>query len=128
MTKSEEKLSRREREIMDVLFRIQSGTVSEIRDGLAAPPGYSAVRATLGILADKKQVKYTRDGKRFVYSPIQSRQKAGRTALEHIVSTFFDGSTEGAVATLLQMHKSDLSPEALEQLEELIERAKEEGR
>lgn len=128
MTRSEEKHSRREREIMDVLFRVQSGTVTDIRDGLASPPSYSAVRATLGILVDKNQVKYARDGRRFVYTPIQSRRKAGRTALEHIVSTFFDGSAEGAVATLLAMDSSELSSEVLSDLKELIERAKEEGR
>jgi len=128
MTKSEKKLSRREREIMDVLFRIERGTVSEIREGLASPPSYSAVRATLAILADKNHVKYARDGRRFVYTPIQSRRNAGRSALEHIVSTFFDDSPEGAVATLLEMRSSNLTPEALAHLEELIERAKEEGR
>lgn len=122
----DQKLSRREREIMDVLFRLESASVSEVLDNLASPPGYSAVRATMRILEEKGQVTHRKDGRRFVYEPVTSRSKAGRSALDHIISTFFDGSPESVVATLLDIRRDELSQEQIDRIQDLIDKAREE--
>jgi predicted transcriptional regulator len=124
----EQKLSRRERQIMDVIFRKGNATVSEVLAELPEPPSYSAVRATLGILEDKGLLRHRKDGRRFVYSPTITRRKARRSALRHILNTFFDGSAEGAVAALLEMQSSELSPEELDRIKKLIEEVQKEGR
>ena len=123
-----DKLSRRERQIMDVVFRVGEATVSEVRAQLPDPPSYSAVRATMGVLEDKGLLRHRKDGRRFVYVPTQSRDKARTSALQHLVNTFFDGSAEGAVATLLKLQSSELTPEALDRLRQMIEDAEKEGR
>lgn len=122
------KLSRRERQIMDVVYRIGEGTVSEVLSGLSDPPSYSAIRATMGVLEDKGLLRHRRDGRRFVYSPTLSRRKARRSALEHVLTTFFDGSAEGAVAALLELQSANLTEEELNRIHEMIEQAKKEGR
>jgi BlaI family penicillinase repressor len=125
---AEQKLSRRERQIMDVIFKKGEATVSEVLSELPEPPSYSAVRATLGILEEKGLLRHRKEGRRFVYSATITRRKALRSALKHVLNTFFDGSTEGAMAALLQMTSSDLSPEALARLKKLIEETEKEGR
>src|SRR5499426_3516210 len=94
-------LSRREREIMDVLHREGRATAAAVRAALASPPSYSAVRAMLRILEDKGHVRHEVDGPRYVYLPTVARDNAKRSALKHLLQTFFDGSAEQAISALL---------------------------
>jgi predicted transcriptional regulator len=121
-------LSRRERQIMDVLYRLGSATAAEVQDNIADAPGYSAIRALLRILVDKGHVKHSYDGPRYVYSPTVSRPVAQKSALKQLVRTFFDGSTSNAVAALLDMSGKDLSDGELEKLSKIVEQAKREGK
>lgn len=121
-------LSRRERQIMDVLFRRGRATVAEVLAEMPDPPSYSAVRATLAVLGEKGQVRYQQDGPRYVYLPAVAPDKARQSALKHVVSTFFNGSTEQAVAALLELRDTALSPEELDRLAERIDQARTEGR
>ena len=117
-------LSRRERQIMDVIFRRGRATVSEVLADLPDPPSYSAVRATLGILHDKGALTRKKDSRRFVYAPTVAKRSARRSALRHVLSTFFDGSTERVVSTLLDMQAGELADDELERIRERIERAR----
>jgi len=119
-------LSRREREIMDVVYRLDRATAQDVRDHLADPPSYSAVRALLRILEDKGHLRHQQDGPRYVYLPTVPREKARATALRQLVRTFFDGSAGAAAMALLDLSASDLSDADLAQLEVLIERARRE--
>jgi predicted transcriptional regulator len=119
-------LTRREREIMDILYRLGKATAHQVLDGLADPPSYSAVRALLRLLEERGHVKHAVDGQRYVYSPAVARDDARKSALSHVVKTFFSGSVEQAVATLVE--RSKLSDEELGRLAEVIDRAKKEGR
>jgi predicted transcriptional regulator len=121
-------LSRREREIMDAVYGSGSATASEIRDRLSNPPSYSAVRATLRILELKGLLTHEDDGRRYVYKPTLHRTKARQNAVEHLLETFFDGSAAGAVMSLLERPNSQLSPDDLDRMAALIERARKEGR
>jgi BlaI family penicillinase repressor len=125
--KSYLRLSNRERQIMDILYRADSATAAEVHEQLADPPSYSAVRATLRILEEKGQVRHEQDGPRYVFRPAVAREQAKRTAIRHLVQTFFDGSTELAVATLLDESASELSKDDFERLETLIGEAKQKG-
>lgn len=120
-------LSRRERQIMDVIYRHGKVTAAEVLAELPEPPGYSAVRAMLRLLEDKGHVRHEQDGPRYVYLPTVNRDKARRSAMRHLVRTFFDGSTEDAVAALLQ-NENGLSEAELERLSKLIDGARKEGR
>lgn len=119
-------LTRREREIMDILHRRGRATAHEVLEGLADPPSYSAVRALLRLLEDRGHVKHTIDGQRYVYTPVVARSDARKSALSHLLKTFFGGSVEDAVAALVD--RSKLSREELDRLSEIIDRAKKEGR
>lgn len=119
-------LTRREREIMDILYRLGKATAHEVLEGLADPPSYSAVRALLRLLEERGHAKHAVDGQRYVYSPAATRSDARRSALSHVVKTFFSGSVEQAVATLVE--RSKLSTEELDRLADIIDRAKKEGR
>lgn len=121
-------LTRREREIMDILYRRGRATAHEVLEDLADPPSYSAVRALLRLLEERGHVKHVEDGPRYVYSPAVSRGDARKSALAHVVKTFFAGSVEQAVATLVESSRSKLSHEELDRLSDLIDRAKKEGR
>ena len=121
-------LTRREREIMDILYRRGRATAHEVLADLADPPSYSAVRALLRLLEERGHVKHTEDGQRYVYSPAVTRGDARRSALAHVVKTFFAGSVEQAVATLVESSRTKLSPEELDRLSALIDRARKEGR
>ena len=121
-------LSRRERQIMDVLFREGRATVAEVLAGLPDPPSYSAVRALLRVLDDKGHVRHEENGRAYVYRPTVTRETARRSALKHLLNTFFDGSAEQAVAALLDLSEPQLSPAELGRLVGQIERAKNEGR
>lgn len=121
-------LSRRERQIMDVIYRHGQATAQEVLDHLPDPPSYSAVRTLLRVLEEKGHVRHRQDGPRYVYLPIVSRDKARESALRQVVRTFFDDSAEQAVAALLDMSSSKLSERELSRLATLIDRAKKEGR
>src|SRR3954464_14413301 len=121
-------LSRRERQIMDILYRLGSATAAEVQENMAEAPSYSAVRALLRILEDKGHLKHAYDGPRYVYAPIVSRPVAQKSALKQIVKTFFDGSTWNAVTALLDMSGKDLSESELDRLATIVEQAKHEDR
>ena len=121
-------LSRRERQIMDVIYELGQATVAEVRSRLPDPPSYSAVRAAIRVLEQKGHLKHREDGPRYVYLAKVPRTKASRSALRRVLQTFFDGSTEAVVAALLDMKTADLSPDDLDRLAELISQAKREGR
>lgn len=121
-------LSRRERQIMSVVHRLGRATAADVLAAMPEPPSYSAVRAMLRILEDKGQLRHEQDGPRYVYSTTMPVERAGRSALRDVVTTFFAGSAEEAVATLIDMHERKLSGEELDRLADLINRAREEGR
>ena len=121
-------LSRRERQIMDVLYRRGQATASEVLEGLPDPPGYSAVRAMLRLLEEKGVIAHEEDGPRYVYRPVVARDKALRSELKRVLRTFFDNSAEQAVAALLDLEGKELSSEELERLAQLIDDARREGR
>lgn len=121
-------LSRRERQIMDVLYRDGQATASEVLAALPDPPSYSAVRAMLRILENKGHARHVAEGTRYVYQPTLPRDRAGRPALAGVLETFFDGSTEKAVAALLDLSRDELSEEQLDRLSQLIDQARMEGR
>lgn len=121
-------LSRRERQIMDILYRRGSGTAAEIKAELPEAPSYSAVRAMLRILEEKGHLKHHADGPRYVFTPVVARNAAQKSALRQMVRTFFDGSATQAVAALLDMSARNLSDDELEELGKLVEQAKGEGK
>lgn len=117
-------LSRRERQIMDIIYRRGHATAAEVLDDLPDPPSYSAVRAALRLLEEKGSLKHEQDGPRYVYLPTVPRDKARTSALRHLVRTFFNGSAEQVVNTLVE--DAELSPAALARLARLIEQARKE--
>jgi predicted transcriptional regulator len=121
-------LSRRERQIMDVLYRRGRATAAEILQEMPEPPSNSAVRAMLRTLEEKKHARHEAEDLRYVYMPVVPREKARRSAVAHLVETFFGGSTEQAVATMLHVSGKDLTAEDYERLAALIEQARKEGR
>ena len=120
------KLSRRERQIMDLLFRLRSATAADVQEQLPDPPSYSAVRAHLRILEEKGYITHVEDGVRYVFSPIVETEQVRGKALKHVVSTFFEGSPQAAFAALLDDTK--LNEEELDELARLVEQARTEGR
>ena len=122
-----EALSRREREMMNIIFRNGKATAGEVMEEMADAPSYSAVRATLRVLEQKGHVKHQHDGARYVYLPTMAREKAGVSALDQLLATFFDGSAANVVATLLE-RKEKLTSEELDRLSILIDEARKEGR
>src|SRR5215213_4193436 len=126
--KKKDPLSRREREIMDILYREDALTASEVVEQLPGNPSNSTVRTLLRILEEKGHVKHEQQGMRYLYTPTVNREKARRSALRHLVSTFFEDSPEAVVSTLLDERSLKLSDEQLEALAQLIERARKEGR
>ncbi|HEX5031325.1 MAG TPA: BlaI/MecI/CopY family transcriptional regulator [Candidatus Eisenbacteria bacterium] len=123
-------LSRREREIMDILYAFDgaSATAGEIRSRIPSPPSYSAVRATLRILEQKGVLRHEANGASYVYKPVLTRHKARQGAIEHLLTTFFNGSAAGAVLTLLESPGTELSTEELDRMAKLIEQARNEER
>jgi len=122
------KLSRRERQIMDVIYRLGRATAAEVHQALPDPPSYSAVRAMLRVLEEKKHLRHEEKDLRYVFLPVVPREKARRSAVRHLLDTFFDGSPEQAVATLLDVSGQDLSAEDFDRLAALVSKAKQEGR
>ena len=121
-------LSRREREIMDVIYRSGRATAAEVLDQLADPPSYSAVRALLRVLEHKGHLRHEEDGPRYVFLPTVPRERALQSALRQLLHTFFDGSAEQAVAALLDLSSARLSDAELQRLSQLIADARKEGR
>jgi BlaI family penicillinase repressor len=120
-------LSRRERQILDALYRAGRATVAEIREEIPRAPSYSAVRTLLKILEDKGHARHEDDGTRYVYMPIVERERARRSAMRHVLNTFFEGSATQAILTLLHEDSKRLSREDWDRLTEMIERAREDG-
>ena len=121
-------LSRRERQIMDVLHRRGRATVGEVMDDLTGEPAYSTVRAQLRVLEQKGHVRHEEHQLRYVYLPAASPQTARRSALNHLLDTFFEGSPEKVVEALLGRERSRLSDDELERMAGLIEKARREGK
>ena len=118
-------LSRRERQIMDVLYRRGRATTAEVQQEIPDAPGYSAVRAMLRVLEEKGHIRHEEESLRYVFMPVTSHASATKSAVSHLIQTFFDGSTERALAALLDER---LTEEELDRLSKLIESAKKEGR
>lgn len=121
-------LGSRERQIVETVYRLGKATVGEVRDALPNPPSYSAVRAMLNLLETKGHLRHEQKGLKYVYLPVVATGKARKSALRHLVSTFFNGSPVAAAAALLEMSAEELSPQEKEHLNALIERAEKEGR
>jgi predicted transcriptional regulator len=121
-------LSRREREMMNIIFRSGKATATEVLEGMSDPPSYSAVRATLRVLEQKGHLRHQHDGARYVYTPTVNRERARISALDQLLNTFFDGSAASVVATLIERSKDDMSSDELQKLSELIAQARKEGR
>jgi BlaI family transcriptional regulator, penicillinase repressor len=123
-----QQLSRRERQIMDILYRRGKSSAAEVREAMPDAPSYSAVRAMLRILEEKGHVKHQAEGLKYVYSPALAREKATRSALRHLMATFFDDSPEQIVAALLDVSSTRLTREELDRMSRMIEQAKKEGK
>jgi predicted transcriptional regulator len=120
-------LSRRERQIIDILYANGRGTAAEVLAALPDPPSYSAVRAMLRILEEKGHVRHEQDGPRYVYLPTVARDNAKRSALRHMIRTFFDGSTEQAISALLDDASTKMSDSELDRLARMIDEARRSG-
>jgi len=124
----QDKLSRRERQIMDIVYRRGQATAQEILDDIADPPSYSTIRALLRVLVEKRHLQHREDGPRYIYMPTVSRQKARAGALAQVVNTFFDGSALEAASALLGAPQTRLSRDELDELSALIDAARRKGR
>lgn len=123
-----DEFGRRERQIMDVVYRLGRATAGDVMAQLPDPPSYSAVRAMLSYLERKGHLRHSRDGVRYVYEPTLPHADAQRSAVQHLVRTFFRGSRAGAVAALLELPDRELAEADLERLRALVRRARREGR
>lgn len=121
-------LSRRERQVMDALFQLGEAPVAGVQEEMPEEVSYSAVRSVLRVLEEKGHVEHRRDGPRYVYSPTLAEEAARREALEHLIDTFFDGSSEAAAVALLRMADLETEDDLVEELHERIRRAEREGR
>jgi BlaI family penicillinase repressor len=122
------KLSRRERQIMDILYHRGKASAADVLAAMHDAPSYSAVRAMLRVLEEKGHVKHQAEGLKYVYVPTVGREKAKRSAVKHLLDTFFSDSPEQIVAALLDVSSTRLTPEELDRMAQMIENAKEEGR
>ena len=127
-TSSHHQLSRRERQIMDIIYRLGEVTAAEVMENLPDPPSYSAVRALMRILEEKTHLRHRQEGPRYVYTPTVPLDAAKQSALKHVLSTFFEGSVSQAVAALLDLGRDDLTDAELERLARLIDLTHDEGR
>jgi BlaI family penicillinase repressor len=121
-------LSRRERQIMEILYRGGKASVSDVKDGMEDAPGYSAVRAMMRVLEDKGHVKHQAEGLKYVYVPVVTREKAKRSAVKHLLDTFFSEAPEQVVAALLDVFSHRLTNQELDRMAEMIEKARKEGK
>jgi BlaI family penicillinase repressor len=114
--------------MMNIIFRMEKATAGDVRDAMADPPSYSAVRATLRVLEQKGHLRHQHDGTRYVYTPTQNREKARISALDQLLTTFFDGSAASVVATLLERSKDRMTDDEWNRLSTMIDHARNEGR
>ncbi|HXT71585.1 MAG TPA: BlaI/MecI/CopY family transcriptional regulator [Vicinamibacterales bacterium] len=121
-------LGRRERQILDAVYRLGRASVAQVRDQLDDPPSYSAVRGMLNLLKDKGHLRHEADGLRYVYLPVVAAEDAQRSALAHVVTTFFGGSTAAAASALFELPDGKLSRPELTEIARLIDQAMKEGR
>ena len=121
-------LSRRERQIMDVLYQRGKASAAEVREAMEDAPSYSAVRAMLRVLEEKGHVKHQAEGLKYVYVPTVNREKAKRSAVKHLLDTFFSDSPDQVIAALLDVSSRRLTREELDRMAEMIEQAKKEGK
>ena len=121
-------LSRRERQIMDILYQRGKSSAAEVREAMVNAPSYSAVRAMLRVLEDKGHVKHQAEGLKYVYVPAVARDKAKRSAVKHLMDTFFNDSPDQVVAALLDVSSTRLTREDLDRMARMIEKAKREGK
>ena len=121
-------LSRRERQIMDILYQRGKASVSEVREAMDDAPGYSAVRTLMRVLEEKGHVKHKAEGLKYVYLPTVAQEKAKRSAVKHLLDTFFKGSPEQIVAALLDVSSTKLTREELDRMSAMIEKAKKEDK
>jgi BlaI family transcriptional regulator, penicillinase repressor len=128
MLENQHSLSRRERQIMDILYQRGKGSAGEVREAMPDAPSYSAVRAMLRVLEEKGHLRHEADGLKYVYVPTLKRDKAKRSALKHVLDTFFNDSPEQVVAALLDVASARLTPSELDRMAELIRKAKKEGK
>ena len=117
-------LSRRERQIMQILYERGQATVAEVQEALPDPPGYSAVRRLIAILEEKGQAKHTEESGRYVYSPAETWSAVSKSAIEQVVESFFGGSVEKAVATLLSSQKTRPNDDELSRMEQMVQQAR----
>jgi predicted transcriptional regulator len=120
--------SRREREIMEALYRLGRASAAEIREQIADPPSYTAIRTHLSILEKKGHLRHESDGTRYIYAPLVAREQMGRRAIDSLLATFFDNSVERAVTAMLTRRDADISRADLDRLAQLIDKARKEGR
>jgi predicted transcriptional regulator len=128
MAKKDEQLSRRERQIMEIVYRKGNATAAEVHEAMPDRPSYSAVRALLRVLETKGHLRHREDGPRYVFSPTVPRDRARRNALQRIVGTFFAGSVTDAVAALLDLESARLDDEELVRLSTLVAEAQQKGK
>jgi predicted transcriptional regulator len=121
-------VGRRERQIVEIVYRLGKASVSDVRDALPDPPTYSAVRAMLGKLRDKGHLTQEEDGPRYLYRPAVPAERARKTAMRQLVDTFFDGSVDRAVVALASLSQADVDPDRLDELAKRIRAARQEGR
>ncbi len=121
-------LTRRERQIIDVIYRLGSASVAEVLDNITDPPSYSAVRALMRLMEEKGYIKHRKQGAKYIYSPTQSRQNASKSALKHLVSTFFDNSAENAVVALLDTSDLGLSSKEIDRITKMIDKSRKSGK
>ena len=119
-------LSRRERQIMDALFQRGRATAADILEAIPSPPSYSAVRAMLRVLEEKGHVRHEKDGPRYVFIPTVARERAKKSAIQHMMNTFFEGSASQTVAALLDVSARRLTDDELDRMETLIDEARKE--
>ena len=125
--KSQRDLGRRERQIMDVIFQFGEASVADVLERLPDPPSYSAVRTMIRLLESKGFLRHRREGTKYIYRPRQSKKSASRSAVRHLIKTFFSDSAPDAVAAILDASSEKLSEEDLDSIEQLIDEARKEG-
>jgi predicted transcriptional regulator len=125
--KSQRDLGRRERQIMDVIFQLGEASVGDVLERLPDPPSYSAVRTMIRLLESKGFLRHRREGTKYVYRPTQSKDRASRSAMRHLIKTFFGDSAPDAVAAILDVSSEKLSEDDLHRIERLIDEARKEG-
>lgn len=124
MAGKHEHLSRRERQIMDVIHAKGEATAADVMEGMENAPSYSAVRALLAVMEKKGLLRHREDGPRYIYMPTLAREKASRSALKKVLQTFFEGSLANAVSALVDTKDGQLAPDELKRLESIIKQAR----